>query len=70
MQYIGSLKSLPTLSDICLDYILVKFEQNCMVINIPNFELFKGYLALCGITAEITFYEVTVTPRSRPTFMI
>ena len=37
---IGSLKSLHTLFDKYLDQMLVKFEQNCMVRNIQNFELF------------------------------
>ena len=37
---IGSLNSLPTLFDTCLDHILVKFEQNHMVRNIQNVELF------------------------------
>ena len=37
---IGSLKSLPTLFDMCLDHIMVKM-QNRMVINLQNFELFN-----------------------------
>ena len=37
---IGSLKSLRTLFDKYLEQILVKFEQNRMVENIQNFELF------------------------------
>ena len=36
---IESLKSLPTLFDICLKNMLVKFEQNRMVRNIQKFEL-------------------------------
>ena len=38
---IGSLKSLNTLFDKYLDYMLVQFEQNRMVQNIQNFELFR-----------------------------
>ena len=41
---IGSLTSLPTLFDMCLGYMLVKFEQNRMVKNTQNFELFKRKL--------------------------
>ena len=37
---IGSLKSLPTLFDMWLDHIMVKFEQNRMIRYIRNFELF------------------------------
>ena len=37
---IGSLKSLRTLFDKYLDHMLVTFEQNRMVQNIQNFELF------------------------------
>ena len=37
---IGSLKSLHTLFGMYLDHMLVKFEQNRMVRNIQNFELF------------------------------
>ena len=36
-----SLKSLHTLFDKYLDYMLVKFEQNYMVRNIQNFEVLK-----------------------------
>ena len=36
----GSLKSLHTLFDNYLDHMLVKFEQNHMVRNIQNFDLF------------------------------
>ena len=36
--YIGSLKSLSTLFDTCLDYVQVKFEQNHMVRNKRNFD--------------------------------
>ena len=35
---IGNLKSRSTLSDTCLDYMLMKFEQNLMVKNVQNFE--------------------------------
>ena len=37
---IGSLLSLYTLFDNCLDHMLVKFDQNRMVRNIQNFVLF------------------------------
>ena len=37
---IGSLKSLHILFDKYLDHMLVKFEQNCMVGTVHNFELF------------------------------
>ena len=37
---IGRLKSHHTLFDKYLDHMLVKFEQNRMVRNIQNFELF------------------------------
>ena len=40
MLTFGSLKSLHTLFDKYLNRMLVKFEQNRMVQNIPNFELF------------------------------
>ena len=43
---IGNVKSLPTLFDMCLDHMLVKFEQNRMVRNIQNFELFDRKLGL------------------------
>ena len=44
---IGSLKSLHTLFDKYLDHMLVKFEQNCMVRTIRNFELFdKKWLTI------------------------
>ena len=45
----GSLKSLRTLFDKYLDHMLVKFEQNRMVRNIQNFELFdKKWLIIFG----------------------
>ena len=45
---IGSLKSLHTLFDKYLEHMPVKFEQNCMVRNIQNFELFgKNWLTIC-----------------------
>ena len=37
---IESLKSLHTLFDKYLDHMLVKFEENCMVWTIQNYELF------------------------------
>ena len=37
---IGNIKSLPTLFDMCLDHMLVKLEENRLVRNIQNFELF------------------------------
>ena len=37
---IGSLKSLHTLFEKYLDYMLVKFEQNCVVQTTRNLELF------------------------------
>ena len=44
---IGSWKSLHTLFDTYLDHMLVKFEQNRMVRNIQNFELFdKKWLTI------------------------
>ena len=47
---IGSLKSLHTLSNNFvkyLDHMLVKFEQNCMVRTVQNFELFdKKWLTI------------------------
>ena len=44
---IGSLKSLHTLFDKYLDHMLVKFEQNPVVRNIQNFELFgKKWLTI------------------------
>ena len=36
----GFLKSLCTLFDTYLDHILAKFEPNCIVQNVQNFELF------------------------------
>ena len=38
---LGSLKFLPTLFDMSLDHMLVKFQQNCMVRNKQNFDLFN-----------------------------
>ena len=38
---IGGLYSLHTLFDKYVDHMLVKFEQNCMVPTIQNFELFE-----------------------------
>ena len=38
---IGSLKSLPSLFDICLGHMMVKFEQNWLIRDIQNFELFE-----------------------------
>ena len=47
----GSLKSLHTLFDMYMNHMLVKFEQNRMVQNIQNFELFDKkwlpFLAKC-----------------------
>ena len=44
----GSLKSLQTLFDKYLDYMLVKFEQNRMVQTLQSFELFdKNGKAKC-----------------------
>ena len=44
---IGSLKSLHTLFGMYLDYILVKFDQNCMVRTVQNFDLFdKKWLTI------------------------
>ena len=45
---IGSLEILPTLLDTCLENMLMKYEQNRMVKNIQNFELFnrKPFLKL------------------------
>ena len=44
---IGSLKSLHTLFDKYLDYMLVKFGQNRMVQTVQNFELFdKKWLTI------------------------
>ena len=44
---IGNLKILHTLFDYLLDHMLVKFEQNRIVENILNFELFgKNWLSI------------------------
>ena len=43
---IGSLMSLHTLFDKCLDHIVVKFEQNRMVQTLQNFELFDTKLSI------------------------
>ena len=49
-----SLKSLRTLFDKYLDYILVKFKQNRMVRNIQNFEVFGE--------KWLTIFEKALTP--------
>ena len=61
---IGSVKSLPTLSDTCLDHMLVKFEQNRTVRNIKKYELFngkRGFLKLFFKRFDVIFEDVSVT---------
>ena len=49
----GSPKFFHTLFDNCLDHMLVKFEQNCMVGNIQNFEVFGAILEDVLVTYTI-----------------
>ena len=51
---IGSVKSLHTLFDKYIDHMLVKFEQNRMVRNTQNFELFGE--------KWLTIFEQVLTP--------
>ena len=58
---IGSLKSLPSLFDICLDHMPVKFKQNRMIRNIQNFELFsrkRVYLKLFFVKALMPSWKM------------
>ena len=41
----GSLKSLHTLFDTCLDHMLAKFEPNHMVQNVQNFDVYDNKLS-------------------------
>ena len=51
---IGNLKSLYTLFDKYLNHMPVKFEQNRMIRNIKNFELFGK--------KRLTIFEKVLTP--------
>ena len=57
---IGILKSLHTLFDKYLDYILVKFEQYCMVQSTQNFSLFDKKKKETGFLKP--FFNKALTP--------
>ena len=58
---IGSLKSIHTLFDKYFDHMLVKFEQDCMVQTIPNFELFDKNGFWQSVDAILEDVSVTET---------
>ena len=61
---IGSLKSLPTLFDMCLDHMLLKFEQVRTVKNIQTLELFnrkQGLFIAIFDKAILKHFSVAVT---------
>ena len=60
----GSLKSIHTLFDKYLDHMLVKFEQNRMLRNVQNVELFRQRMVnlnLKSVDAILEKVHVTYT---------